>query len=45
MDLSHTFSSLFLFRPFNIIFINIILSGDNAAVIAMAMRGQMKLRS
>ena len=38
MDLSHIFSSLFLFGLLNIIFINIILSGDNAVVIAMAVR-------
>ncbi len=42
MDLGHIFSNMmsvsFLFALLNIIFINIILSGDNAVVIAMAVR-------
>jgi YjbE family integral membrane protein len=38
MDLTHMFSSIFLFGLLNIMFINIILSGDNAVVIAMAVR-------
>jgi YjbE family integral membrane protein len=38
MDLTHIFTTAFLFGLLNIIFINIILSGDNAVVIAMAVR-------
>ncbi len=38
MDLTHLFTTTFLFGLLNIIFINIILSGDNAVVIAMAVR-------
>ncbi len=38
MDITHMFNVPFLFALLNIIFINIILSGDNAVVIAMAVR-------
>lgn len=38
MDLGHIFNGAFSFGLVNIIFINIILSGDNAVVIAMAVR-------
>lgn len=38
MDLSQIFNVTFLFALLNIIFINIVLSGDNAVVIAMAVR-------
>ena len=38
MDITHMFTVPFLFALLNIIFINIILSGDNAVVIAMAVR-------
>ncbi len=38
MDIAHMFNAPFLFALLNIIFINIILSGDNAVVIAMAVR-------
>ncbi len=42
MDLTHIFNGVFLFGLLNIIFINIILSGDNAVVIAMAVRSLPK---
>ena len=38
MDFGHAFNGAFFFGLLNIIFINIILSGDNAVVIAMAVR-------
>ena len=38
MDFTQVFNVSFLFALLNIIFINIILSGDNAVVIAMAVR-------
>ena len=38
MDITHMLNVPFLFALLNIIFINIILSGDNAVVIAMAVR-------
>lgn len=38
MDFAHMLNVPFLFALLNIIFINIILSGDNAVVIAMAVR-------
>ena len=38
MDFSHISSGAFFFGLLNIMFINIILSGDNAVVIAMAVR-------
>lgn len=38
MDFAHIFNVTFLFALLNIIFINVILSGDNAVVIAMAVR-------
>lgn len=38
MDFSQVMNASFLFALLNIIFINIILSGDNAVVIAMAVR-------
>ena len=38
MDLGHIFTGAFFFGLLNIMFINIILSGDNAVVIAMAVR-------
>jgi YjbE family integral membrane protein len=38
MDFTHMFDVPFLFALINIIFINVILSGDNAVVIAMAVR-------
>jgi YjbE family integral membrane protein len=38
MDVTHLLTVPFLFALLNIIFINIILSGDNAVVIAMAVR-------
>ncbi len=38
MDLTHMFSVPFALALLNIIFINVILSGDNAVVIAMAVR-------
>lgn len=38
MDIAYMFNVPFLFALLNIIFINIILSGDNAVVIAMAVR-------
>ncbi len=38
MDFTHLFNGPFFFGLLNIIFINIILSGDNAVVIAMAVR-------
>jgi YjbE family integral membrane protein len=38
MDFGHIFTGPFLFGLLNIMFINIILSGDNAVVIAMAVR-------
>ncbi len=38
MDLGNTLNGAFFFGLLNIIFINIILSGDNAVVIAMAVR-------
>ena len=38
MDFSHIFTGTFFFGLLNIMFINIILSGDNAVVIAMAVR-------
>lgn len=38
MDFAHIFHVAFLFALLNIIFINVILSGDNAVVIAMAVR-------
>jgi YjbE family integral membrane protein len=38
MDVTHVLSVPFLFALLNIIFINVILSGDNAVVIAMAVR-------
>jgi YjbE family integral membrane protein len=38
MDVSHIFTGAFYFGLLNIMFINIILSGDNAVVIAMAVR-------
>jgi YjbE family integral membrane protein len=42
MDLGHMFAGGFLFGLLNIMFINIILSGDNAVVIAMAVRALPK---
>ena len=42
MDLANIFSGAFFFGLLNIIFINIILSGDNAVVIAMAVRSLPK---
>ena len=42
MDLSHVFTGAFFFGLMNIMFINIILSGDNAVVIAMAVRSLPK---
>jgi YjbE family integral membrane protein len=38
MDLGHMFTGAFFFGFLNIMFINMILSGDNAVVIAMAVR-------
>ncbi len=38
MDFSQVFTGAFFFGLLNIVFINIILSGDNAVVIAMAVR-------
>jgi YjbE family integral membrane protein len=38
MDFGHIFTGAFFFGLLNIMFINIILSGDNAVVIAMAVR-------
>ena len=38
MDFSHVLTTAFYFGLLNIMFINIILSGDNAVVIAMAVR-------
>ena len=38
MDLGHMFTGVFFFGLLNIMFINMILSGDNAVVIAMAVR-------
>ena len=38
MDLANILNATFFFALLNIIFINIILSGDNAVVIAMAVR-------
>jgi YjbE family integral membrane protein len=42
MDFTHIFTTAFFFGLLNIIFINIILSGDNAVVIAMAVRSLPK---
>ena len=42
MDLGHMFTGAFFFGLLNIMFINIILSGDNAVVIAMAVRSLPK---
>jgi YjbE family integral membrane protein len=42
MDLGHIFTGVFFFGLLNIMFINIILSGDNAVVIAMAVRSLPK---
>ena len=42
MDLANIFTGPFFFGLLNIIFINIILSGDNAVVIAMAVRSLPK---
>jgi predicted tellurium resistance membrane protein TerC len=36
MDFGHVFNGVFFFGLLNIIFINIIFSGDNAVIIAMA---------
>ena len=42
MDLGQIFTGVFFFGLLNIMFINIILSGDNAVVIAMAVRSLPK---
>jgi YjbE family integral membrane protein len=42
MDFGHIFNGAFFFGLLNIVFINIILSGDNAVVIAMAVRSLPK---
>ncbi len=42
MDFTQTFNGAFFFGLLNIMFINIILSGDNAVVIAMAVRSLPK---
>ena len=42
MDFGHIFNGVFFFGLLNIMFINIILSGDNAVVIAMAVRSLPK---